>query len=644
MSMTLLAALLVMAVSNIWISYWSASTTLEQTMNDTAALATQRVEKELETYKSIAWEVGCLEQLSDPDVSVNEKKELIQLRVDNYGLQRGNVLGQDGISIFDGKDYNDRVYFQQALKGTSYVSTPLVSKITGELSIMVAAPIWKDGVPNSQVAGVVYFVPKETFLNDIVSSIKVGEKGGCYILDKNGAVIGDKDIDKVKEQFNAQTLAQTDPDMEDLAQIEASMIKGETGYSKYSYNGESTLLAYAPVGATDGWSLAVLASRSEMASATTMGIILTVCILVAATAIATPIAGHLAKSISRPINDCVQRMEALVQGDLHSAVPECSAKDETGVLLRSVKDLTECLNALIGDVGSMLSDMAQGDLRVQSQCEDAYVGDFSGLIESVTKLSGDLARTMHSIDQASNQVTDGSSQVANGAQSLAQGATEQASAVQELAATINDISNQVEQTASHARIAKEEDLQADKYIHVCDGHMTELVEAMEDIQSKSKEISKVVKVIEDIAFQTNILALNAAVEAARAGTAGKGFAVVADEVRNLAGKSGDAAKSTTALIGETVAAVERGTSLTQETNQSLREVVTSAQKVLDAVVLIDQAAQEQANAISQVSQGIDQISSVVQTNSATSEQSAAASEELMSQAQVLKEQIAQFRL
>lgn len=133
-------------------------------------------------------------------------------------------------------------------------------------------------------------------------------------------------------------------------------------------------------------------------------------------------------------------------------------------------------------------------------------------------------------------------------------------------------------------------------------------------------------------------------EAARAGSAGKGFAVVADEVRNLAGKSGDEAKSTTELIGETVAAVERGTSITQETNQSLREVVTSAQKVLDAVVLIDQAAQEQANAISQVSQGIDQISSVVQTNSATSEQSAAASQELMSQAQVLKEQIAQFRL
>ena len=255
-----------------------------------------------------------------------------------------------------------------------------------------------------------------------------------------------------------------------------------------------------------------------------------------------------------------------------------------------------------------------------------------------------MSDTLQQIDVSADQVNSGGEQVSSSAQALAQGATEQASSVEELAATIGEISSQVEATAGHARNARDENQQSADQIQVCSAHMADLMSAMRDIEEKSQEISKVIKTIEDIAFQTNILALNAAVEAARAGSAGKGFAVVADEVRNLATKSQEASASTATLIEDTVKAVKEGTRLSAETDEALREVVIRAEKVTGAVNLISEATASQHRDVQQVSTGIDQISSVVQTNSATAEESAAASEELSGQANLLKELIGRFTL
>lgn len=644
MSMTVLVSLVLMAAITIALNYTGTMETLQQMMEKTAEFSAQRVEQELEVYKQIAYETGSIAQLADPERSVESKKEIIDQRVATHGFERGNIIGTDGISIFDGNNYSDREYFRRALKGETYVSTPLVSKITGELSVMVAAPLWEGGIPNTSVVGVIYFVPEESFLNDIVVNLKLSDNGSAYILNSNGDTIAHENMANVKNVENTQNDAISDPNLKDLAALEKAMTQGQSGFGQYSYGGVTKYLAYAPINGTDGWSLGVNVPQSDIMGSTIVGIKITIILLVVSSIVAGLISVLLAYGIANPIKACAKRLHALAEGDLKTPVPESKSKDETGLLLGATRDLVVGLNALIGDVGYLLGNASNGNFDVYSKCEKRYVGDFSGLLKSVNQLTRGLSDTIAQVNEAADQVSVGADQMSDGAQTLAQGATEQASAVQELAATVDEIANRVKVTADHAITAKEENLRSHNQIQECNGHMEELVQAMQVIDGKSKEINKVNKAIEELALQTNILALNAAVEAARAGTAGKGFAVVAEEVRSLAGKSAEAAKNASILIEETVKAVEVGTRLSGKTNNALREVVDSAQNVLDAVTLISDAADEQSRSIVQVSEGLDQVSDVVQTNSATAEESAAASEELSGQASVLKEQIAHFIL
>lgn len=234
--------------------------------------------------------------------------------------------------------------------------------------------------------------------------------------------------------------------------------------------------------------------------------------------------------------------------------------------------------------------------------------------------------------------------MAAGAQALSQGATEQAASVEELTATIVEVSDDLKNSAAGAHHARQLSEEAGQDVAANNSQMQSLMAAMKEISQTSHEIGKIIKTIDDIAFQTNILALNAAVEAARAGASGKGFAVVADEVRNLAGKSAEAAKNTTALIESTLSAIETGRTLTNGTADSLDRVVEKTHRVDEQVRQIAEDMEREAYAVQQIAAGVDQISAVVQTNSATAEESAAASEELAGQASLLKEQIGRFQL
>lgn len=366
-------------------------------------------------------------------------------------------------------------------------------------------------------------------------------------------------------------------------------------------------------------------------------------ILITAIVLSVIIATKLTKSFVRPIREIEEAANEMSKGNLQVSVSYTS-HDELGQLADSIRRMTENIHLIIKDITICLAEMSDGNFDIHSTAREAYQGDYTSIRNSIVRLRDNMSKTLSEIDHAAGQVDSGSLQVSNSAQALAQGTTEQASSVEELAASFNDISNQVANTAEHTRIAKEENQYTHDKIEVCSSHMNHMLDAMRAIEEKSHEIHKVIKAIEDIAFQTNILALNAAVEAARAGEAGKGFAVVADEVRSLATRSQEASKSTAALIEDTVHAVAEGTQLSNDTNEALLDVNRSAQKVLEEMILISDATQEQSESIAQVTIGIDQISSVVQTNSATAEQSAASSEELSSQADMLKKLVRRFKL
>ena len=430
-------------------------------------------------------------------------------------------------------------------------------------------------------------------------------------------------------------------------------IKKQVLDSKQEYHGTATInnapyyVSYAPmydlnnnlIGSWFAGSNATDANN-EFSKVTAIAIVIGA---VGAIGIALFIFIFCAKRVTNPLKYAEEYANEMLSGQLDTTnVTYKFADDEIGTFVKVLKSAKDGMNDVVGDSSRILAAMADGDFTETPSVK--YPGVFEAIEQNILKIEDDLGQTLSRMNTSSEEVLSGSNQMAEGSQSLADGTTRQASAIQEISATIAEVSTQIANTAQNAAQAGDLSKQTQDKVNQQDTEIKNMVEAMNEISSTSQEIEKIIKTIEDIAFQTNILALNAAVEAARAGDAGKGFAVVADEVRNLASKSAEAASSTTSLITASIEAVGKGSKIAIATAESMKEVKEMSAQTADLISDIASASAEQNESIRQITTGVEQISQVIQTNSATAEETAASCEELSGQSRLLKDQVARFRI
>lgn len=414
-----------------------------------------------------------------------------------------------------------------------------------------------------------------------------------------------------------------------------------TGVETVSDNGRNHIVTASPILGTD-WTAVVICDAKEFLGNAFIAVLVMIITTTISFVVGALVISKFVKRIIVPLNAINGKILDMEQGKLSGDAIEVHTGDELETLADAVNSMTAYTNTIIKDIEAVSAKLAAEDLTAEPAAD--YIGDYAPIKSALYGIINSTSDVIRQIGASSKLVSDGSSKMSDNSTTLSQAATEQAATVEELNASIVEISSNISANADSAGKAKVLADDCMKIVNEGNVKMTDMLHAMEEINETSSQIANIIKTIEDISFQTNILSLNASIEAARAGEAGKGFAVVAGEVGQLAGKTAEAAKNTTALIKTSLTAVENGTVMANETAKMLSKIVSETDDTAKVIDKIAAASQEQADSVKQILVGMDQISTSVQMTSGSSAECAASAEELSGQAKVLLDLVQRFKI
>lgn len=542
-------------------------------------------------------------------------------RTDRFLLSTGRIVSSS---------LKDLPWYETVLSSkAAAISEPYQDPATDHSIISIVAPVF-----DAQTDHVIGFIGLDVFLDslaDSLSQIHVGENGYLELISNSSDYIYSNDPTATGKNVTELDISE---------QYKTNVLNKNTGSMEFEYEGID-YVSMSRVSRTTGWLAIATLPVSEVNAPRNRLITVLAVVSILIIALLIFVILKTVRRLVKPLADISADMHSFSEGRLSIDI-DIHGNDEIGLLADSIRSSTHTLREMILDLAHVLKEISDGNLNVD--VTGHYTGDFAAIREALEQILLSLNNALGQINIAADQVSSGAEQVSTSAQELSLGASEQAGSVEELAVTVSEISRHVSQNARNALEASRDAGAVKNEADAGNQQMQELLAAMENIVSSSRKIRKILKTIEEIAFQTNILSLNASVEAARAGAAGKGFAVVAEEIRSLAAKSAQASTNTNTLINDSLTAAEAGSKIAAETAQAMQKVMEGVDKVAASITSISSASQDQSDSIRQVTSGINQISDIIQTNSATAEESAAASEELSAQAQLLKELAGRFSL
>lgn len=605
---------------------------IQSNLTNSASLIGTTIGTRLQDYLKTVSVIGQSPVLSN-DNSLTSRLSYVNSYAENYQLPYANILDAKGVSIRDGIDFSDCAYVQNALNGTASISELTLDLYTNEYGINIAAPIYDQSTSN--ISGVVYLHMSLSDIANILDQFDYGASGYAFIVDSTGTVI-EHPTQSYINQYNLHL--QTNG----LADVANTIKAHKTGIGKYHINGKDMTCAFAPIPTDNNWTLVITTTTYSLEREALKFANILVVIDLFAIAIAIGMSSFLSRYISGPIVKMQKALTNISSGDFSTQIVKSKRKDEIGILQNSSASLVETLSDIIGKTNFILESISTYDLTISDM--PAYPGEFDTLSTSVNRIKHMLTQLIIQVQLSVNNVENGAQQLTEAANLLSEGAVTQSNSIQILVDDLTDVVSRINRNSQNEELVLQKLEKLNTQIQNSNQQMTELLNAVDEIENLSTDIQKIVGTIDSIAFQTNILSLNASVEAARAGELGRGFAVVAEEVRNLATKCSESSQKTAELINTCISSIYHAKECADSTFASLSGIVSDSAEIATTFEDISSDTKEQAEKSNRIQIEVNNISDVVQSNTATAEETAASTDVLSQQAFTLNQMIQKFKV